>query len=171
MSTLISRLLMIARADRGAVKLELENLNISELTEMISMEHEMAAEERNITITCDIQPDITAEVDESMFIRIWANLIGNSIKYGKENGNILVSLSADDAYITGSVKDDGIGIPEEDLPKIWNRFYQVDPSRNDSGSAGLGLSIVKIIVSQHGGTISAESELGKGTEITFKLPK
>lgn len=170
MSTLISRLLMIARADRGVVKLELEKIDISELTSMISMEHELAAQERNISITCDIQPDIIAEVDESMFIRIWANLIGNSIKYGKENGNILVSLSADDGYITGSVKDDGIGIPEEALPKIWNRFYQVDPSRNDSGSAGLGLSIVKIIVKQHGGSITAKSEPNKGTEIIFKLP-
>lgn len=171
MSTLISRLLMIARADRGVVKLELEEINVSELTSMVSMEHEMAAQERNIAITCDIQPDIIATVDESMFIRIWANLIGNSIKYGKEDGNILVSLSADESHITGSVKDDGIGISEEDLPKIWNRFYQVDPSRNDSGSAGLGLSIVRIIVSQHGGTITAESEPGKGTEITFKLPR
>lgn len=171
MSTLISRLLMIARADRGVIKLELETIDVSELTGMIAMEHEYAAEERGISITCDIQPDIMAQVDESMFIRIWANLIGNSIKYGKENGNIKVSLHADEKYITGSVKDDGIGIPEEDLPKIWNRFYQVDPSRNDSGSAGLGLSIVKIIVSQHGGSITAESEPGKGTEMIFKLPK
>ena len=170
MSTLISRLLMIARADRGTIKLMLEKIDVSELTSMVAMEHEMQASEKNITITQDIEPGITAMVDESMFIRIWANLIINSIKYGKEHGNIHVTLSKDPQYLTGSVRDDGIGISSEDLPKIWNRFYQVDPSRNDSGSAGLGLSIVKLIVSQHGGSIHAESELNKGTEIIFKLP-
>lgn len=170
MSALISRLLMIARADRGTLTLNYEQIDVSELTTMVALEQEMAAADRDITITHNIEPGILAYVDESMFIRIWTNLIANSIKYGRDHGNVEISLSCDSQYMTGSVKDDGIGIARENLPKIWNRFYQVDSSRNDSGSAGLGLSIVKWIVEQHGGTISAASTLNEGTDITFKLP-
>ncbi len=170
MSTLISRLLMIARADRGVLTLNYETIDTSELTSMIIMEQELQAEKKNIKIISEIEPDIMAQVDESMFIRIWANLISNSIKYGKENGTIQVSLSSDAQYLTGVVRDDGIGISRENLPKIWNRFYQVDPSRNDGDSAGLGLSIIKWIVSQHSGSITVDSELGQWTEFKFKLP-
>ena len=170
MSALISRLLMIARADRGTLALNYEQIDVSELTSIVALEQELAAEEKNITITQSIEPGIIASVDEAMFIRIWANLISNSIKYSSEHGHIEILLTSDSQYIRGSVKDNGIGISQENLPKIWNRFYQVDPSRNDSGSAGLGLSIVKWIVEQHGGSIDASSTLGKGTEITFKLP-
>ena len=170
MSNLINRLLMIARAERGTLTLNYEDINVSELTSMAVMELEIQAEEKNITVTSDIEEDIIAEVDESMFIRIWTNLVSNSIKYGKEYGSVHIRLSADGQQLTGTVKDDGIGIAPENLSKIWNRFFQVDPSRNDSGSAGLGLSIVKLIILQHGGSISADSRLGEGTEITFNLP-
>lgn len=171
MSDLINKLLMIARADRGAIALHYELINASELTEMIAASHEMQASEKNITITADIKPDIMAEVDESMFIRIWDNLLSNSIKYSKEGGgSVAITLAASDSNLYGRIRDNGIGIAAEDLSRIWQRFYQVDPSRNDSGSAGLGLSIVDLIVSQHGGTITADSCLGEWTEIKFTLP-
>ena len=171
MSDLINRLLMMARADRGAIAVNYELINVSELTEMIAASHEFQAEEKNITITADIEPDIMAEVDESMFIRIWDNLLSNSIKYSKDGGgSIEITLAAADGMLYGRVKDDGIGIEPENLSKIWQRFYQVDPSRNDSGSAGLGLSIVELIISQHGGTVTADSSPGEWTEIKFSLP-
>lgn len=170
MSTLVSRLLLIARADKGTLLLNYEDIDVSELTSMVAMEHQLAADEKDIEIVQIIEPDITASVDESMFIRIWSNLISNSIKYGREGGVIEVSLSSDGEYISGSVKDNGIGISPENLPKIWNRFYQVDPSRNDSGSAGLGLSIVKRIVEHHGGKLETYSTIDEGTEIIFRLP-
>ena len=171
MSDLINRLLMMARADRGALPVSYELINVSELTEMITASHELQAEERSITITTEIEPDIMAEVDESMFIRIWDNLLSNSIKYSKDNGGtIAITLAAADGRLYGRIRDDGIGIAPENLSKIWQRFYQVDPSRNDSGSAGLGLSIVDLIISQHGGTITADSKPGEWTEIKFSLP-
>ena len=170
MSDLINRLLMIARADRGAIAVNYELINVSELTEMIAAAHEFQAEDKNITISTDIEPGIMAEVDESMFIRIWDNLVSNSIKYGKDGGSVEITLAAADGKLYGRVKDDGIGIAPENLSKIWQRFYQVDPSRNDSGSAGLGLSIVDLIISQHGGAITADSKLGEWTEIKFTLP-
>lgn len=170
MSDLINKLLMMARAGKGTLTLNYETVNVSELTEMIAASHEIQAEEKDITITSNIQPDIMAEVDESMFIRIWDNLLSNSIKYGKEHGSVELSLSSDSNNLYGRIRDDGIGIAPENLSKIWQRFYQVDPSRNDSGSAGLGLSIIDLIISQHGGSITADSQLGEWTEIKFTLP-
>ena len=170
MSSLISKLLMIARADRGTLKPDFETVDVSELTQMVAESHEAMAEQRSITISCSIGPHIMAQADESMLIRVWDNLISNSIKYGREGGRIDISLVNKDGHFTGVIADDGIGISAEDLPKIWNRFYQADPSRSDGSGAGLGLSMVKWIVTEHGGSISAESEKGKGTRITFTMP-
>lgn len=171
MTALINKLLLIARAERGTLKLHIEKINVSELTGMVLLEQELLAEEKEITIQSDIQPDLWAEVDESMFIRVLSNLISNSIKYGKVGGTTSIKLTAENGQLTGRVEDDGIGISAENLPKIWNRFYQVDPSRSREGSgAGLGLSMVKWIITEHRGTIDAESTLGKGSVFTFTLP-
>jgi signal transduction histidine kinase len=170
MTSLISKLLMIARADRGTLNLNTEYVDVSELTQMIAESHSIPAADRGIRISMDIEPGITAKVDEAMFIRVWDNLLSNSIKYGRENGRIDISLVTTGDHFTGIISDDGIGISAEDLPKIWNRFYQADPSRSDGSGAGLGLAMVKWIITEHGGSISAESEKGKGTRMIFRMP-
>ena len=169
MSALISQLLTLARADSGKQKLQYELVNLSELAEIIVEEQSIAAEEKGITLLTDIQPEILLRADETMMMRLFINLISNSITYGKPDGHTLVTLSANETEITGSVQDDGIGIPEDKLDKIWQRFYQVDPARtsgNSSGS-GLGLSMVKWIVQAHGGRIEVSSRLGEGSCFTF----
>ena len=103
-------------------------------------------------------------------MRLWINLISNSIKYGKEGGFVRIVLKAEKEFLTGQVIDDGMGIPPESLPKIWDRFYQVNPARSDGNGAGLGLSMVKWIISAHNGQISADSIPGQGTTFTFTLP-
>lgn len=170
MSGLINELLMMARADRGMIPVNYELINVSELSEMVVLSHEPSAIEKNITISTDIEPDIMAEVDESMFIRIWDNLLSNSIKYGNIGGSIEITMATDSNNLYGRIRDDGIGIAPENISKIWQRFYQEDPSRNDSGSTGLGLSIVDLIISRHGGSIIADSRLGEWTEIKFSIP-
>lgn len=170
MSALISQLLTLARADQGTIKLQLEELCVSDLTCMAALEQQGAAACRGIKIQQEIEPDIMWHVDETMFLRLWMNLISNSIKYGKEGGFVRVVLRQEDGQLLGQVVDDGIGISPEDLPKIWDRFYQANPSRNDENSAGLGLSMVKWIVSAHGGKVSASSVLSEGSEFTFLLP-
>lgn len=170
MSALINQLLTLARADRGTARLEFEYLNISDITCMVALEQEEAAAKRNITIQQEIQPDLFAYVDETMFMRIWINLISNSIKYGKEGGFVRVILKQQQDRIIGQVIDDGIGISAEALPKIWDRFYQVNPARSDGSSAGLGLSMVKWMVSAHKGEITADSVPGRGTRFTFTFP-
>ena len=170
MSALVSQLLTLARVDRGSVCLELERLNVSDIVDMVALEQEESAARKGICIQRDIQPEVYACVDETMFMRLYINLIANSIKYGKEGGFIRVILKKGETQLTGQVIDDGIGISPEDLPRIWDRFYQVNPSRSDGNSAGLGLSMVKWIVSAHKGSITADSVPGKGTRFTFTLP-
>ena len=169
MSALISQLLTLARADSGKQKLQYELVNLSELAEIIVEEQNIAAEEKGITLLTDIQPEILLRADETMMMRLFINLISNSITYGKPDGHTLVTLSANEAEITGSVQDDGIGIPADKLDKIWQRFYQVDPARTSGSSSGsgLGLSMVKWIVQAHGGRIEVSSRLGEGSCFTF----
>ena len=171
MSTLINQLLTLARADRGTAKLDFERINVSDITCMVALEQEALAEKRGITIHQEITPDLYADVDETLFMRLWINLISNSIKYGKDGGSIRVVLRASESRIIGQVIDDGIGISPEALPKIWDRFYQVNPSRSDGSSSGLGLSMVKWIISAHNGDITADSVPGAGSRFTFSIPK
>lgn len=171
MAQIISQLLLLSRADQGRQKLQMESLNLSELTEMVCEEQSILAEEKQITISTQIEPELYASADETFYIRMLVNLISNAIYYGREGGHIFVSCFRQNGFIAGSVEDDGIGISKEDLPHIWERFYRADTSRSASGHSGLGLSMVKWIVEAHGGTITAESTLGKGTALTFLLPE
>ncbi|MBQ9518637.1 MAG: ATP-binding protein, partial [Firmicutes bacterium] len=99
------------------------------------------------------------------------NLVSNAIKYGSDDGWIKVSITCKDNNIVGIVSDNGIGIAKENLEKIFDRFYQVNPARTDSGgSMGLGLSMVRWIANVHGGEITVDSTLGEGTVFKFILP-
>jgi signal transduction histidine kinase len=124
---------------------------------------------KNISIQTEIQPDISFLGDETLLMRLLMNLISNAIQYGRENGRLTVTLKKAGGQVSGSVGDDGIGISKEDLPRIWDRFYQADPARS-GGGAGLGLSMVQWIVQAHGGEISVKSEPGKGSTFSFVLP-
>ncbi len=171
-SGLISHLLMLSRIDMGHKMLTLELLNLSELTEMVAEEQYEAANEKNIEIRTNITSGLHVQADETMLLRMLINLVSNAVKYGKPGGHIVIGLVKDGNNIIGSVADDGIGIAEEQLPRIWERFYQVNPSRTSTraGGVGLGLSMVKWIVEAHNGSISVSSKLGEGSIFTFILP-
>lgn len=176
MSALISQLLTLARAESSRLALHPEPLDLSILAELVCEGHAEAAKKRGITIFTDLPEGLFITADETLMIRFFDNLIANAVTYGKEGGNICVSLSDDKTFISGSVRDNGIGIPPESLDKIWNRFYQVEPSRTESAcneghGCGLGLSMVRWIVKAHGGQIQVSSAVGKGTEFTFSFPK
>lgn len=171
MSAMISQLLTLARADKGTAKLQFETINISDLVEMVIMEEALEAEKKRIQIISHIEDNIVMKADQMLLTRLFINLISNSIKYGEENGFIKVKLAKKDNKIYGSVEDNGIGIGEEHIDKIWERFYQIDPSRtsHEEGSSGLGLSMVKWIVEVHGGQIKVKSSLGEGSCFSFFL--
>ena len=168
MSKLVSQLLTLARMERGKQKLNIENINLSELLEIIIETQTLSAKTKNIKFVTKIMPEIYANIDEMMIMRVFTNLISNAISYGKQNGTITVELFLQENRIVSKISDDGIGISEDKLDKIWLRFYQVDLSKNGDNS-GLGLSMVKKIIELHKGEIFVESELGKGTTFTIIL--
>ena len=173
MSDLIAQLLFLSRADQGRQQIEKENVNLSELTEMIVGEQQFLAESKGNAgqIICHIEPEIWAEVDETLYIRMMINLLSNALRYG-EGRDIEVSLSVhNDSDIIGKVKDHGIGISKGDIPHIWERFYRADKSRTGGRHCGLGLSMVKWIAEAHGGSVEVVSKEGEGSEFVFHLRK
>ena len=170
MSKMIAQLLFLSRADQSRQAVHKELLDLSLITEMAAEEQIEIAGEKGIRIETDIQEGIEGYVDETLFIRLWMNLIGNGISYGKEGGWLKVSLKEENGRACGCVEDNGIGISEEQLPHIWERFYQADASRSQRDGAGLGLPMVKWIVQIHGGEIKAESEYGQGSRFAFTIP-
>ena len=107
-----------------------------------------------MTIQTQIEPKLCTMLDETLYIRMMDNLISNAISYGREGGIIEVTLRQEKEELYGVIKDNGIGIAKEHLPHIWERFYRVDKSRTDRNHSGLGLSMVKWIVEEHGGEIT-----------------
>lgn len=170
LSHMVSQLLILSRADQGRAQIEREMINFSELTEMTVEEIKVASEMKHITVQAEIDPEIHLRGDETLLIRMWMNLLNNALQYGNEGGNIWVRLKKDETKIYGEVKDDGIGIAEEDLPHIWERFYQADKARTGNGNSGLGLSMVKWIVTMHGGEIKVSSKLREGSIFYFSIP-
>ncbi len=170
MARLISQLLLLSRADQGRQPLNRELLSLSELTEMAAEEQGELALEKGISVTARIQPDILCQADETLYLRMITNLLDNAVSYGRPGGHVTVELYREDGMAVGKVKDDGPGISEKDLPRIFERFYRADSSRTDSSHSGLGLSMAKWILEAHGGTIQAESVPWKGSTFTFRLP-
>ena len=173
MSNLISQLLLLARVDQKNMNHFLfERINMSELTEMVAEELSYVAKKRNIELRTDIEDYLFVEADQTLLMRLLMNLINNAIAYGRENGYVSIKLYKQESYLIGEISDNGIGIDQKNIHKIWDRFYRVDPSRTSTanGNTGLGLAIVKWIVDFHGGTIQVASELNKGSTFTFRLP-
>lgn len=170
MSSMVSQLLLLSRADQGRQVMQKEWLDISELTEMSAEQAKILAGEKSIEIITDIEPDIFFMADESFFIRVLVNLLSNAVSYGKKGGWIKVSLKKEAEEAVLCIADNGIGISQEDLPHIWKRFYRADAARSDGVHSGLGLSMVKWIVKEHNGTIEASSRKGEGSTFTCRFP-
>lgn len=175
LSQIISQLLFLTRADQGRQKLTMERLDFSELTAMVCEEAQILAQDADSTSAISIETQIERDLyilgDETLLMRFWMNLLQNAITYGRSGGHIRVTVQKGIGRIEGSILDDGIGISEEDLPHIWERFYQADTSRTRENSSGLGLAMVKWIVKEHGGEITVRSRIGEGTEFTFWFPE
>ena len=171
MSELTSQLLALARADRGASRLQMEELDFSELCEMVGETGAELAAERGIRLSASVQPGIRVSGDTALLMRMVLNLVENAVRYGREGGFIRLELCYEDGQARGCVVDNGIGIAPEHLPHIWERFYQADRSRGGAaGGAGLGLAMVEYIAQAHGGSVSCESTLGEGSTFSWSIP-
>jgi two-component system, OmpR family, sensor histidine kinase VicK len=115
--------------------------------------------------------EIMAYVDRDQVSRVFTNLLNNAARFTTEDGEIVIGAKPDDSFVVVSIRDTGIGIPESELPRLFERFYRVEKTRSrDFGGTGLGLSIARKIVEGHGGSIWVESTSGSGTSVYFSLP-
>lgn len=169
---LVNNLIDITRLEDGYLKLKLNEYDIVSVVENIVMSIVQYANNKNIDVIFDTDVEEKLMVfDEEKLERILLNILSNALKFTNEKGNIQVTVKDNEEYVIISIKDDGIGIPEEKLEGIFNRFEQVDKSlsRNHEGS-GIGLSLTKMLVELHGGKIRALSEHGRGSEFIMQIP-
>lgn len=171
MAQMNAQLLLLSRSDQSRQPLVMEQINLTELLEIILEDQAEPAEKKKIKLKKDLADNVYLTADQTMMIRLFENLLTNAIRYGHTGGWVMVTLKSDETCANVSVRDNGIGISEKDLPHIWERFYQADPSRTGSRQgAGLGLPIVRWIVKSHHGTIQVHSMEGIGTEFSLRLP-
>lgn len=168
---IITDLLALVKMDKSAQELNVVVLNINDLTELILRRLRPIARKRDVELVFESMRQVTAEVDEVKLTLIMTNLVENAIKYNKEHGWVKVELDADHQFFTFQVSDSGIGIPEDSLVHIYERFYRVDKSHSkDIGGTGLGLAITRNAVLMHRGVITVNSVEGEGSCFTVKIP-
>lgn len=167
MAELIQQLLSITRLDQGTEGLRLEPLDLAALVEGVCAEQPYPRQR----LFCQVGGAVWVRGDAGLLRRLLQNLIDNGFKYGTPQGHVWVTLEGKGDTARLQVRDDGIGIPEDQQEKVWQRFYQVDPSRREGGGAGLGLAMVKKIAQLHGGTVTLDSALGRGSAFTLILPR
>ena len=172
MAKLVTDLLALSRYDTNKNKIEKTEFDLGDLVKKCQEKLQIEIDKKHHKVENLVTANVPlVYADKSGIERVVLNILSNSIKYTKENGNIkiYVGFVYNDAYI--KIIDNGIGIPEEDLNRIFERFYRVDKARSrELGGTGLGLSIAKEILNQNGGSIDIKSEVGKGTEVVIRVP-
>ena len=169
---LVEDVLSLAHLESPAAELDLSEISLPEFLPEILDDWKKRLEAKQLKSRLDVPQDLPRlEADESRLQEIIYNLLDNAVKYSQAGGMITLRAAAEDDQMRISVSDEGIGIRENDLPRIFERFYRADKARSrELGGTGLGLSIVKHTAQLHGGTAQAQSEPGKGTTISVLLP-
>lgn len=170
---IINDLLSLVKMDKKAATLNIESVNINELLEQILKRLQPIADKQKVKLVLESFRPVTAEIDEVKLTLAISNLVENAIKYNRIDGEgwVHVSLNADHQYFYIKVEDSGMGIPEEDLEHIYERFYRVDKSHSrEIGGTGLGLAITRNSILMHRGAIKAHSEVGEGTTFDVRIP-
>ena len=171
MSSVIGKLLFLARSDAGKEQLNFEDVDLKELITGLSANIETLAIDKGIKFTVDAKENLIVNGDKVKLRQLFINILENAVRYTPTGGNISVLLEKKDSNAVTAISDTGIGIPPEHLPHIFERFYRVDKARSRAdGGVGLGMAIAKYIADSHGGKIEVESQVGKGTTITVTIP-
>ena len=171
MSKVLEDLFVLSKSDENQVNLDYKPVDLRALVEEVCKHAEILAEEKNIKIIIAFLEPIEIKGDEVRLRQMVWNVLQNGIKYTQQGGELKISLQNEGDFALLTIQDTGIGIPEEDLPLIFNRFYRVDKARTrDEGGSGLGLSICRQIAEAHKGEIEVESKLGVGTRFKIRLP-
>ncbi len=168
---IITDLLALVKMDKRAQAMNITTVNVNDLTELILKRLRPIARKKDVELVFESMRQVMAEVDEVKLTMIISNLVENAIKYNKDHGWVRVELDADHQYFTLSVSDSGVGIPQEALPQIYERFYRVDKSHSrEIGGTGLGLAITKNAVLLHRGTITVTSKESEGSCFVVRIP-
>jgi two-component system sensor histidine kinase BaeS len=171
LTRLVSDLDQVIQTEAGALHISKEILDVSEVAKEIVDSMKASFQRKNIQLTHMLEPLALVVGDKQRMAQVFSNLLTNSLKHTEPNGEVVVSVVKVNETVLITIKDNGMGIPEEDLPHVFERFYRGDRSRNrERGGSGLGLTIAKGIVEAHQGEIQMESELGRGTKVTIRLP-
>ena len=168
---IINDLLTLVKLDKTDGELNVESVDVNALLELLMKRLRPIARQQNIEVILESNRPVQAVVDEVKITLALSNLVENAIKYNKENGWVRVSLDADHQYFTVMIEDSGMGIPEESIERIYERFYRVDKSHSrEIGGNGLGLAITRNIILMHRGNIQVSSVVEEGTTFVVKIP-
>ena len=168
---IINDLLSLVRMDKSGAQLNVTAVNINELIEHILKRLKPIAEKSDIEVVYESFRPVVAEVDEVKFTLVITNLVENAIKYNNEGGWVHISLNSDHQFFYIKVEDNGLGIPEDSLEHIFERFYRADKSHSrEIGGTGLGLAITKSAIAMHNGEIKVRSKLNEGSTFDVRIP-
>ncbi len=170
LTSIVKDLEQLNQIEQLSHKLNYQNFDIKELLKECIQSLEVKQVEKNIDVQLNSK-SICVEGDQKRLYQVFYNLIVNAYNYSNVNAKVRLDVKTKDNYLTIEIKDDGIGIPEESIPYLFERFYRIDSSRSrESGGSGIGLTIVKQFVEAHGGTIEVDSQIDVGTTFTIILP-
>lgn len=169
-SGIIDGLLVLAQFDNSQMPLEIKRVSLNRLLEETLNGVKERAREKDIALSSFLQDHIMLDADEGKLKRLFTNLLDNAVKYNLRKGKISVSAHKDKRFAKVVISDTGVGMPADEIPYIFDRFYQINKSRVSKQSFGLGLSIAKSIIEAHKGRISVESQPGNGAVFTVSLP-
>jgi len=171
LANIVEGLFAISRLDAGEAAAEWVRLDLARLTAATADQMSLLAEDKNIHVTCAAAEPVWVEGDQARLKQVVVNLLDNAIKYTLEGGAVALTVSANHSKAILEVADNGVGIPAEALPRVFDRFFRVDKARSrELGGAGLGLSIVKSICTAHHGHVEASSTPGQGSRVRVELP-
>ena len=172
MENIVRDLLQLSRIESGLDPIRPAHIPLREAVEKNLLLLKPLAEKKGQTLSVALPPGAALRADPEKLNQVLINLLDNAVKYTPEGGKIDIRASEDEAQVTLEIQDNGVGVPKEDIHRIFERFYRVDRTRSrELGGTGLGLSIVKHIMEAHGGTVSVESEIGKGSRFILVFPK
>jgi len=167
---LLEELVESVRLSNRKVELELESLSAAKLCQEAADNARPQAEKRGLTVEWACAEDVLVRADRKRVHQVLSNLLGNALKFTPAGGAVAVEARRDGAFVRFTVSDTGVGIEPQDLPRLFERFFQAEATRKDHAGLGLGLEICRGLVELHGGRIWAESELGGGSKFHFTLP-
>lgn len=166
---MLNTLMDICEAETGIMKLEKTDVKVTDLVAAVISLYELVAEDKQIKVTVSVSQAIHCFADRGRLQQVLVNLLDNALKYTATGGSVEFSADERVSETVITVRDTGMGIAADEIPRIWERLYRGDKSRTERG-LGLGLSLVKAIVQAHGGQVEVESEPGKGSTFRVRLP-